>query len=218
MKDLVFSVVTVLLTLTSWNCYSQKITTAELSQWTLLGQGEVGTWGDQVFIKEAEESKGIMLVSPHTFTPDIIVRYKVLALTPATVIVTMLSMSDKGDTDKLTIPENYDGSIGIWSAEKENYFFAFKNAPHNVTPFVRKNPDPGITLASARENLMTAGIYYAIEVGKQQGKLWLSIDGKRAFEVKDPDPLSGGHLAIRLRGTAGFQAGCLIKEMEILVD
>lgn len=73
-----------------------------------------------------------MFVSPDIYNSGIIVKYKVVALTPATVIVTLLSVSDKRIYEKLTIPEKYNGSIALWSKEKENYFFAFKNAPHNV--------------------------------------------------------------------------------------
>jgi hypothetical protein len=81
---------------------------------------------------------------------------------------------------------------------------------------VRKNPGSGEELISAAENVMIAGFYYDIEVGREEEKLWLSIDGRKTFEVNDEDPLPGGHIAIRLRGTAGFKAGCLIKDMEIL--
>lgn len=194
----------------------KTISTTELSTWNLLGKGAVGTWGDQTSLQEADDTKGIMLVSLEAYSNDVIVRYKVLALTPATVFVTLLAVSDEGDSDKLTVPDNYDGSIGLWTKEKENYFFAFKNAPHNVTPFVKKHPNAAKALVAAAENSMIAGVYYDIEVGKYKGKLWLAIDGEKVFEIDDKKPLAGGHIAVRLRGTAGFKAGCLIKDMIIL--
>lgn len=222
MKNIFFTIM--ILFLYTINCSSQisnieltkeAITAEELSKWPLFGNGEVSTWGSQTSIKEADDTKGVILISPDKYDNDIIIQYKVLALTPATVIVTMLSVSDEGESDELTIPDNYDGSIGLWANIKDNYFFAFKNAPHNVTPFVRKNPKAQKPLISAKENLMVAGVYYEIEVGKMQGKLWLSIDGKKVFETVDTNPLVGGHVALRLRGTAGFSAGCLIKELII---
>ncbi len=115
----------------------------------------------------------------------------------------------------LSIPEGFDGSLGLFTGERENYFFAFKNAPHNVTPFVRKSP-AGKKLGSANKNTMIAGVYYRIEIGKYQEKLWLSVDGEKVFEAEDNNPLKGGHLSLRIRGTAGFKAGCLIKDLEIL--
>lgn len=187
----------------------------ELVNWTLVGKGEVAKHGAQVSLQESDDSKGIMLVSPDAYSNDIIVRYKVMALTPATVLVALLSASDEGASADLTIPEDFDGSLGLFTGEKENYFFAFKNAPHNVTPFVRKSPYAGKTLGSAKENSMIAGVYYDIEIGKKKDKLWLSVDGKKIIEARDKDPLDGGHLALRIRGTAGFKAGCLIKDLEV---
>jgi len=188
----------------------------ELLNWTLVGKGKVEKSGAQIAMQESDDSKGIMLVSQKAYGSDIIVRYKVLALTPATVLVVLLSTSDVGASDNLTIPEDFDGSLGLFTNEKENYFFAFKNAPHNVTPFVRKSPYAGQTLGSASENSMIAGVYYAIEIGKTGEKLWLSVDGKKVVEAEDKEPLQGGHLALRIRGTAGFKAGCLIKDLEVL--
>jgi hypothetical protein len=199
----------------SSNFDTKIITTSELTQWRFFGKGELSTWGDQLALKEAADTKGVMLLSPESYTGDIIVSYKVMALTPATVIVTLLAVSDLGESESITIPERYDGGIELWSKEKENYFIAFKNASHNYTPFIQKNPNAKESLASAKENIMNAGVYYSIEVGRQGGKIWLSIDGKRVVEANDDAPLLGGHIAIRLRGTAGFIAGCLIKDMKI---
>jgi len=197
------------------NLKRDTIAISDLSKWKLLGKGEVSTWGDQVSLKEVDDSKGVMLISPEIFKNDVILNFKVYALTPATVIVAMLSVSDEGESDELTIPDNYDGSIGLWTEIKENYFIAFKNAPHNKTPFVKKNPKSQKPLIAAKENYMIAGIYYEIEVGKKKGKLWFSIDGEKVFETLDANPLTSGHIALRLRGTAGFSAGCLIKDLII---
>lgn len=196
------------------NLKRDTVSQSELSKWKLLGIGEVSTLNNQVALREVKDSKGIMLISPDIYKNDVVLDFKVLALTPATVIVIMLSISDEGESKELTIPNDYDGSIGLWDT-KENYFFAFKNAPHNVTPFVKKNPRAKEPLITAKENRMVAGIYYEIEIGEKQGKLWLSIDGEKVFETVDTNPLTGGHVALRLRGTAGFSAGCLIKDLVI---
>lgn len=192
-----------------------KVSPDELLNWAVMGKGKVEKSGSQVAMQESDDSKGIMLVSPDVYDNDVVVRYKVMALTPATVLVALLSVSDVGDSDKLTVPEDFDGSLGLFTGEKENYFFAFKNGPHNVTPFVRKSPG-GKTLGSASKNTMIAGVHYDIEVGKYEGKLWLKVDGEKLFETTDPAPLKGGHIALRIRGTAGFRAGCLIKDLEVL--
>jgi hypothetical protein len=191
------------------------VSSDELLEWTVLGKGKVEKSGSQIAMQESDDSKGVMLVSPIAYANDVILNYQVMALTSATVLVALLSVSDVGESDNLTIPEDYDGSLGLFTSEKENYFFAFKNGPHNVTPFVRKSPNGEGSLGSATENTMIAGVYYDIQIGKYQGRVWLSIDGEKVFEVDDHDPLGGGHIALRIRGTAGFKAGCLIKELEI---
>jgi hypothetical protein len=145
----------------------------------------------------------------------VIIRYKTMALTSATVLVFMHSATDVG-SDKLTIPIDYDGNMGLWVNEKDNYFYAFKNAPHNFPPFLRKYPVPGgEALAMATENFMLPGVFYDIEIGRVGNNLWLSVDGQKIIETEDKSILPGGHLAFRIRGTAGFKAACMIKEVEI---
>lgn len=192
-----------------------RMSPAELNTWALWGQGAISTWGDQTSLQEADETKGILLVSPQIYGSDVILRYQTMALTPATVMVTLLAMSDPGDASVLTIPSDYDGGVNLVTQDTENYFFAFKNAPHNNTPFVQRFPDSTDVLVAASENKMIAGVYYEIEIGKKKGKLWLKIDNELIFETEDKDPLAAGHIALRLRGTAGFKAGCLIKDMVI---
>lgn len=190
----------------------------ELMRWTALGQGKAERSGAQIAMQESDDSQGFMIVSPEPFPGDIIIRYKTLALTAATVLVAMISVSDIGESENLTIPDNYDGGMGLLMGQRESYFFAFKNAPHsNNTPFVRKSPNPSGNLGASNHNdNMVAGIYYDIEIGKHQGKLWLSVNGDKLFEAEDENPLQGGHVALRIRGTAGFRAGCLIKDLVIL--
>lgn len=193
----------------------EQVTADELITWQLLGEGKLSkAMGEQVCLEESDQSKGVMLLSPAYYPGDVVIRYKALALSPASVFVTVLSAKDLS-ADELTIPGNYDGTMGFWTTESSNYFFAFKNAPHGGTPFIMKNPG-GKQLANATEqDLMVAGVYYAIEVGREGTKLWLSINGKRVVDAVDETPLVGGHIALRLRGTAGLQAIGLIKDLAI---
>ena len=200
--------------------YTQvQLDTNELLKWRKWGAGEAFYLSEQLCIREADETQGIMLISPVTYSGDLVLRFKILALTPASVIAVILAASDRGIEKKgLSLPENYDGSFGLWQREKDNYFFAFKNAPHNKTPFVVKYTDarPGIELGAARENHMHAGKYYAVEIGKAGNKLWMVIDNERVFEAKDEgNPLNMGHIALRIRGTAGFKGAALFKDFSI---
>jgi hypothetical protein len=106
--------------------------------------------------------------------------------------------------------------MGLWINNKDNYFYAFRNAPHGFPPFIRKYPVPGNdALVTASENFMVPGVYYSIEAGRMGNKLWLSVDGKKIIEAEDKSMLPGGHIAFRIRGTAGYKAACLIKDLEI---
>jgi len=114
-----------------------NVTANELKNWKLLGKGTVSNWETQVSLKEAAVSKGITVISPKTEGGNIILKDKILALTPATVTVNMLSVSDIGETESLTIPTDYDGSFGLRTKQKQRYFIAFKNTSHNVTSFIK---------------------------------------------------------------------------------
>lgn len=187
----------------------------ELATWQLLGEGKVANaMGEQVSLEEADQSKGVMLLSPRYYEGDIVVRYKALALSPATVFVTVLSAKDQSG-DQLTIPGSYDGTMGFWTSETSNYFFAFKNAPHGGTPFITKNPAAEKQVNAPGQDGMIAGVYYDIEVGREGTKLWLSIDGKEVVSMVDESPITSGHVAFRLRGTAGLRAIGLIKDLSI---
>lgn len=196
----------------------EELSSNDLLRWTFLGKGEIINMGEQICLKENDESSGVMLVSPKSYSENIILKFKVLALTSASVIAVILSGSDTEKSDSLTIPADYDGSFNLWYEEKQNYFFAFKNASHGLTPFVRKNPSPETILASAPDNGMVAGIYYVVEIGRQGSKLWLSINNELIFKANDEDRLPGGHIAIRIRGTAGFRGACLIKDLVVYTD
>lgn len=193
----------------------EKVNTAALQDWEIWGQGEVLVLGDQICLKEDDETKGVMLMSPKSYSGDVVLKFNVLALTAASVVAVLISGSDVGASAALTIPEDYDGNFKLWYEEKENYFFAFKNASHGLTPFVRKNSTGGNNLASGAENKMLAGLYYEVEIGRVEDKLWLSIDNEEVFMTRDDHPLSGGHIGIRIRGTAGFKGACLIKDLTI---
>jgi len=194
---------------------AEQVLPDELAAWQLLGDGKVASvMGEQVSLEETGQSKGVMLLSPRYYEGDVVVRYKALALSPATVFVTVLSAKDQSG-DQLTVPGNYDGTMGFWTSETRNYFFAFKNAPHGGTPFITKNPAAEKQANAPGQDGMIAGVYYDIEAGREGTKLWLSIDGKEVVNMVDDSLITGGHIAFRLRGTAGLPAIGLIKDLSI---
>jgi len=196
-----------------WN--EEEVTVDELLEWRLLGAGSATkAMGEQLFLEETDQSQGVMLLSPTYYQGDIVVRYKALALSPASVFVTVLSATDIS-SNHLTIPENYDGTMGFWTTGANNYFFAFKNAPHGGTPFIAKNPHAEQSANAPEQDLMVAGVYYDIEIGRAGNNLWLLINGRKVIDMVDETPITNGHVAFRLRGTAGLKAIGLIKDLAI---
>jgi hypothetical protein len=192
----------------------------QFEKWTSYGRGtsQLEGHGQWLLKEDPAGSKGVGLISSSSYSDKVVLRYEVMALTPATVLVALVSASDNGETSELTLPENYDGDISQWQAASDSYFFAFHNAAHNFPPFVRRF-DEGtgrVMLDMAKKNVMHVGKYYQVEVGRDGAKLWLKINGKNILKTKDPQPYSGGHLGIRIRGTATEYAACLIKNVEII--
>lgn len=193
------------------------ISSGDLAGWDFWGMGEAyAVGGSQFCLTENDTSLGALIISPESYTGDVIIRYHTLALTNAAVLVVMHSASDLGSDQLLNIPADYNGNMGLWVNEKDNYFYAFRNAPHIHPPFIRKYPVPGDdALVMAQENFMLPGVYYSVELGRIDNRLWLSVDGKKIIETEDESILPGGHVVFRIRGTAGFKAACLIRDLEI---
>lgn len=210
-----FSLTIAAVLLTGFAANAEDVSTETIAKtWTGYGQGVVRYQNRMLFLKEAEDSKGVGVVSPEAYGENVVVRYELMPMNPASVCVAVLSASDDGESGKLTIPEGYDGSIGLWLGESHNYFFAFHNMAHDRAPFLVRSAGGG-QIAEAEDNVMRTGVFHTVEVGREGGKLWLSVDGERLFEGEDADPLGSGHVGFRIRGINGQAAACLIRNVSI---
>lgn len=189
----------------------------DLIKWDFYGTGIAKIDHKQIYMSEAKNSVGVILVSPESYSADVIMRYELMPLTAATVCVAMLNVHDEDDFS-YSVPKQYNGYVQHWTQDMNGYFFAFHNASHNWTPFLQKAEevkDMAEKLDIAKENVMQVGKYYSIEVGKKDSKIWLKIDGEIVLEANDVNPFNGGHLALRIRGTAWDKASCLIRKLTI---
>ena len=191
---------------------------ADLLEWPAYGQGTVQDFrGEAVIMTEAEESEGMVLVSPQRCGRRVVLRYKAFALTPGSVLVVILSASDGAETDRLTLPAGYDGAIGPWVGPKPNYFFAFHNAAHMRHPFVNRfGGGEGRMLAEADGPAMRVGRWHDVEVGRWDDRLWFKIDGRMVLRARDGRPLGDGHVALRIRGTGPHAASVMLREVRLL--
>lgn len=189
----------------------------ELLGWTFNGIGKLYNESNrQVCLQEGENSMGVGMFTPQSYQGDVVMRYKIMPLNAATVLVNLLCMSDEGETTQLTWPKEYDGSMGP-ILTKDNYFVAFRNSPHATAPFINKNPKKGQLVIAERDE-MIPGVYYDVEVGRVGQKLWLNVDGEQVVAVEDAEILPGGHLGIRIRGLVGHPAACVIRDVSILSE
>jgi hypothetical protein len=201
--------------------YSQthKITADSLIKWNFYGVGVAKIDHQQVFLKEHENSVGVTMVSPKKFSGNVVMRYKLMPLTAATVCVAMLNIHNQDNFD-LTIPNYYSGYVQFWLMESSGYFFAFHNMAHNQQPFVRRCDVINGTnkkLQEGKENAMIENRYYEVEVGKKGKRIWLKIDNNIVLDIEDEGKtFEKGYLALRIRGTADDLASCLIKDLEII--
>jgi hypothetical protein len=196
-----------------------RLSAEDMLQWGFYGLGNVTLDGpNTIRLSEDKNSKGVMIISPEIYSTDVELLYRVKALNPESVLVALLSLSDPGQAGALTVPVAYDGNIQWLLEETENYFFAFHNAAHNSTPFIRRHPGGGslgVKLADLGRNNLNHGVWYDIGAGRLKGMVWLKVNGVTILKTVDPAPLCGGRVGLRIRGTAEARAACLIRDVTI---
>jgi hypothetical protein len=215
------NLVVVLLVMIAAGLQAQTITKyspKDLESWQSLGEGKGYVTHNQFMMEEVEESIGFMIFSPEKYE-DVVLRYEVMTMNPATVLVAILNASDKGKSTDLTIGDDNKGSFGFWTKEVEDYMFGFRVMAHNSTPFLRKHPaaeGKSTTIGLATKDVMHSGWRHTVECGKKGSKIWLKIDGETLIDVIDDQPLDAGQIAIRVRGTAGDLGKSMIRNLEII--
>lgn len=196
----------------------QDVSVSELLEWSDYGHGVVESFRDQALqMTEADGSVGVTIVGPAALGPRVVIRYEAMALTPATVLVTILAASDD-DSPDISFPEDYDGGITPWLS-RPAYFFAKHNAAHLRQPFVARfhHTDETRLLDEAPRQHTQTGVWHSVEVGRWDGLVWLRIDGRLVLQARDPEPLGDSRPALRIRGTGTEHASCLIRDVRTLV-
>ena len=189
-----------------------------LKDWQFIGNGFTASVDGAVLMSEYPGSTGVMLVSPHEYRNEVVVSFDVMPLNPETVLVAILSASNTNTDVALSFPEGYDGGIGYLLEEVDSYFFAFHNAAHNRTPFVRKHPfikGESQDLDAFESNIMTTQWHRVDVTTNGQGRVEMKIDGETVLSAIDESPLPGGKMILRLRGTKTHTATALFRNLEI---
>ncbi|MEX2574524.1 MAG: hypothetical protein WD317_09515 [Balneolaceae bacterium] len=199
------------------NKNEEVISVGELMTWNRRGDGYFGNFMDQALqLTEDPHSSGIMLISPESYGTEFVLTYDVMTLQPATVLVNMLSASNGDGSGRLDVPPGFNGDLSEWTEGATDYFFAFHNAPHMRYPFLLQRSPEGVSqLGEADRNYMETGQWHQVEAGRNGNRLWLTIDGTTVLNTTDSDPIDGGHIAFRIRGTGAEHASCLIRNVTI---
>lgn len=185
----------------------ESIKAKELTTWQTLDTGKSTVKGEELIIEETEGADGYFLISPKSYKGDVQINYKVKALSESSVCIVLLSASDIGDSEKLTLPsaDAKGRDFWDWRTKLEHYNLTFNNTSHKTKPFFFKNISPfkrGFYQNRA-DNIMSTQEWNDVEIGKQGTRLWFKLNDTIIFEQEDCKPLSGGHIIFRISGTTG---------------
>ena len=196
---------------------TERIKARHMLNWAAYGAGEIAADHGQIIISEADESAGIMLVSPKSYCGDVILRYDTQVLNAATVMVTNLAVSGVNGSD-LSFPNGYAADVQYMFDHLSMYNLVYHASAHNRPgPFLRRFPEPGRERMAVRTgHAVETGKYHAMEAGRVGDRVWLSVDGETVVEWQDSDPHTEGHIIFRIRGTAPEHAAALIRNVEII--
>lgn len=199
------SIATLITNCSSKSLTEQKISPEELASWKTLDKGKSTVNGDEIIIEETEGADGYFLISPEAYEGDLIINYKVKALSESSVCIVLFSTSDSGETLSITMPKKDAKGVDFWNwrTTLEHYNFTFNNISHGNKPFFFKNISPlerGF-YKNTSENVMKPQQWHDVEIGKKGTKLWFKLNGNIVFEQEDCKPLKGGHLIFRISGT-----------------
>ncbi len=187
--------------------------------WSLIGDGFTAQVDNATLLAEYPGSKGIMLVSPDRYGPNVSLRFEVLPLNPESVLVAMVGASQTDQSPRF--PEGYDGGINHILSKVNCYFFAFHNSAHNRTPFVRQHPfSPGTSQELAITNdAVLSQRWHQIEITVQEnGRLQMSVDGSLILSASSENVLESGSIILRVRGTKTHTASALFRNIVIISE
>ncbi|TNJ46030.1 DUF1961 family protein [Tamlana fucoidanivorans] len=192
----------------------------ELANWDLHGIGSVSYDKNEKAVKltESKESLGAMLVSPTSYSENLVVTFKVKPLQHEGVCVILLGLNDLDGGD-VTIPKNYNGDFNFWKSEKStarSHAFAFHTAFHQPNAFIKENP--GFINIGLQKDVVTEEKWYNIEVGKINSRFWMKVNGKTVIDTlsnKKQRIFNKSKIALRVRGPGDGTFSALYKDLVI---
>jgi len=179
----------------------------ELAAWPTYGIGKSTVENDELIVEETDGSDGFFLISPEAYTGDMTLTYKVKALSESSVQIVLFSASGQGETLDFDLPpaDATPREVWNWRTTLEHYNLTFNNISHGNKPFFFKNISPSEMgfRHNQQENVMEPEAWYDVQIDKIGTQITFRLNNKVVFDVKDHEPLKGGHLMFRISGTNG---------------
>lgn len=203
----------------SQNLFSEEFSAQKLRTWDTYGKGITAVNHQQLLFSETDGSKGFMLVSDKIYRGNINIKFDLMILRPASVMLVGMLARNRNSHDDL-FAEMKDVNYKYFLNNLQLYMVGVYNAPHNIPgPYIRKiNNSNAYPLVDVEDSFLQVGKYSQIEISKKDNLLKLKIDGLEVLQYEDLDPLDHGKVFFRVRGTEHETASILIKNVEIIED
>ena len=177
-------------------------TPAFTNQWFVEGDSEVRGEDGRLQVQHRRRGQMATIWYRRELPKNVLVRFRACAVPPATTNSANLNLflqARERDGSPLRF-----GRSGQYKDYQEipNYIVTFTGGRQAGWSRVRR--DPGFRLLHESEGRCEVGREYEIVVVCLEGRLWYFVDGRLLHDVLDPDPLPGGHFALRTWDTHGW--------------
>ncbi len=195
-----------------------ELSPEDLSEWLLIGVGEavVDQKENALILGEGHASKGITLVSPHSYGNHVILSFEIRPMSYEGVSTVFLSASDLVTMGDLKVTDDHLGNFNFWTEGRvQNYLFSYHNGYFDSKPYIMKNP--GLKEVATASDEIPAAKTFKVEVGRRGRRLWIKIDDKLVVKGRDKNRggLPPGRIGFRLRGHGAGAYRCLIRNVVI---
>ena len=177
-----------------------------LNRWFVEGDSEVAARDGKLWVRKLDpKARNVATIWYRPELPaDVVVRFRAKAVEPAEENAANLNLFlHARELDGAPVRFGRTGQYKDYHAIP-NYIVTLVGGCR--PGWSRARRDPGFRLLHEAEVRSEVGREYRIALAIQRGRLRYYLDGKRLHDVADPEPLPGGHFAIRTWSTNAWWA------------
>ncbi len=185
------------------------------NQWFIEGDSEVSAADGRLRVQHRRQGQMATIWYRRELPKNVLVRFRACAVPPATNNSANLNLFlHARELDGRPLRFGRSGQYKDYQGIP-NYIVTFTGGRQAGWSRVRR--DPGFSLLHESEARCEVGREYEIAVVYMEGRLRYYLDGQQLHDVLDPDPLPGGHFALRTWDTDGWwsevEFGRVIEEL-----